>query len=65
MLEYGGMGWGEAVRYVAGLEEAAGMSWSDLARGGWVYGRAVTSKAGICVKGYTEARQVHILRGGL
>ena len=33
MSECGGMGWGEAVRYVAGLEEAAGMSWSDLARG--------------------------------
>lgn len=33
-VECGGMGWGEAVRYVGMLEEAAGMSWSDLARGG-------------------------------
>ena len=30
-----------------------------------MYGRAVTRKAGMCVKGYTEARQVHSLRGGL
>ena len=34
MSECCGMGWGEAVRCVAGLGEAAGMSWSDLARGG-------------------------------
>lgn len=49
MLECGGMGEGEAVRYVAALEEAAGMSWSDLARGvGRCIFRAVTSKAGMC-----------------